>query len=287
MNADTAAGAIATALNAKRLLLLTDVAGVLDKDKELIHELTLPEIPALDRRRHHHRRHDPQGRELRERWSNRASRASSCSTGACRTACCSNSSRRMASARACRGRAYERASPISTRGSSISTTRSIRRAAGSSTRSTRRSAPSSRARLEVDAIEARRIQKSFYHEYGTTLRGLMERHQVEPLEFLDFVHDIDHSPVAADKILDEVLHRLPGRKLVFTNGTVRMPRRFSTVSASPIISATSSTSSIPTTFRSPRSSPIANSSDAPASRPSARRCSRTSPAISRRRMRSA
>jgi putative hydrolase of the HAD superfamily len=77
------------------------------------------------------------------------------------------------------------------------------------------------ARLKVDAIEARRIQKSFYHEYGTTLRGLMERHQVEPLEFLDFVHDIDHSPVAADKILDEVLHRLPGRKLVFTNGSVR------------------------------------------------------------------
>ncbi|CAN5350440.1 pyrimidine 5'-nucleotidase [soil metagenome] len=77
------------------------------------------------------------------------------------------------------------------------------------------------ARLQVDAIEARRIQKDFYHEYGTTLRGLMERHQVEPMEFLDFVHDIDHSPVAADKILDDVLHRLPGRKLVFTNGSVR------------------------------------------------------------------
>jgi acetylglutamate kinase len=47
VNADTAAGAIAIALNAKRLLLLTDVAGVLDKDKQLIHELTLPEIPLL------------------------------------------------------------------------------------------------------------------------------------------------------------------------------------------------------------------------------------------------
>ncbi|CAN5350520.1 acetylglutamate kinase [soil metagenome] len=47
VNADTAAGAIATALKAKRLLLLTDVPGVLDKAKELIHELTLPEIPQL------------------------------------------------------------------------------------------------------------------------------------------------------------------------------------------------------------------------------------------------
>ena len=47
VNADTAAGAIATALHAKRLLLLTDVAGVLDKHKELISELTLADIPPL------------------------------------------------------------------------------------------------------------------------------------------------------------------------------------------------------------------------------------------------
>ena len=47
VNADTAAGAIATALHAKRLLLLTDVAGVLDKNKELIRELTLADIPQL------------------------------------------------------------------------------------------------------------------------------------------------------------------------------------------------------------------------------------------------
>ncbi|MGE3873086.1 MAG: acetylglutamate kinase [Parvibaculaceae bacterium] len=47
VNADTAAGAIATALHAKRLLLLTDVAGVLDRNKELIHELTLATIPEL------------------------------------------------------------------------------------------------------------------------------------------------------------------------------------------------------------------------------------------------
>jgi acetylglutamate kinase len=47
VNADTAAGAIATALHAKRLLLLTDVAGVLDKNRELIHELTLAGIPKL------------------------------------------------------------------------------------------------------------------------------------------------------------------------------------------------------------------------------------------------
>jgi acetylglutamate kinase len=47
VNADTAAGAIATALNAKRLLMLTDVAGVLDKDKQLISELKISDVPEL------------------------------------------------------------------------------------------------------------------------------------------------------------------------------------------------------------------------------------------------
>jgi acetylglutamate kinase len=47
VNADTAAGAIATAMKAKRLLLLTDVAGVLDKDKQLISELLIDDVPGL------------------------------------------------------------------------------------------------------------------------------------------------------------------------------------------------------------------------------------------------
>jgi len=47
VNADTAAGAIAIAMKAKRLLLLTDVAGVLDGQKRLIEELTLEEVPKL------------------------------------------------------------------------------------------------------------------------------------------------------------------------------------------------------------------------------------------------
>ena len=47
VNADTAAGAIATATQAKRLLLLTDVTGVLDNDKNLISELTISDVPEL------------------------------------------------------------------------------------------------------------------------------------------------------------------------------------------------------------------------------------------------
>ena len=48
--------------------------------------------------------------------------------------------------------------------------------------------------LKVDRVEAKRVQKKFFHEYGTTLRGLMTEHDVNPDVFLDFVHDIDHSP---------------------------------------------------------------------------------------------
>lgn len=73
--------------------------------------------------------------------------------------------------------------------------------------------------LKVDKVEARRIQKSFFHEHGTTLRGLMTVYGIEPFSFLDFVHDIDHSPVAACPELALALQKLPGRKLVFTNGT--------------------------------------------------------------------
>ncbi len=73
--------------------------------------------------------------------------------------------------------------------------------------------------LKVDKVEAKRLQKTFFYEHGTTLRGLMTVYGIEPHEFLDYVHDIDHSPVAACPGLAQALERLPGRKLVFTNGT--------------------------------------------------------------------
>lgn len=74
--------------------------------------------------------------------------------------------------------------------------------------------------MAIDLVEAKRRQKQLFYTYGTTLRGLMLEHEVEPDAFLDYVHDIDHSPVPADPRLDAALHALPGRKLIFTNGTV-------------------------------------------------------------------
>src|SRR5688572_4023314 len=73
--------------------------------------------------------------------------------------------------------------------------------------------------LNVDEAEAERIQKSFYREHGTTLRGLMLTHEVDPDEFLEFVHDIDHSAVRPDPALGAAILRLPGKKYIFTNGS--------------------------------------------------------------------
>lgn len=76
------------------------------------------------------------------------------------------------------------------------------------------------ALLGVDADEARRIQKDYFIRYGTTLKGLMDIHQVAPEDYLDYVHDIDVSPVPPNPRLVRALGDLPGRKLVFTNGSV-------------------------------------------------------------------
>ncbi len=73
--------------------------------------------------------------------------------------------------------------------------------------------------LNVDEAEAEKIQKSFYKAHGTTLRGLMLNHNVDPDEFLEFVHDIDHSAVKADPELGRAIKRLPGKKYIFTNGS--------------------------------------------------------------------
>lgn len=73
--------------------------------------------------------------------------------------------------------------------------------------------------LKVPADEAFRVQKDYYKRYGTTMRGLMTEHGLKPDDFLEFVHQIDHSPLEPNPTLGAALARLPGRKLVLTNGT--------------------------------------------------------------------
>ncbi|SDR17539.1 pyrimidine 5'-nucleotidase [Pseudovibrio sp. Tun.PSC04-5.I4] len=69
------------------------------------------------------------------------------------------------------------------------------------------------------ADEARELQLSYYKEYGTTLRGLMLEHDIEPDEFLEYVHDIDHSVLEPNPYLSDAINQLPGKCYILTNGT--------------------------------------------------------------------
>ena len=75
--------------------------------------------------------------------------------------------------------------------------------------------------LKVTHEEAFRLQKDYYKRYGTSMRGLMTVHGMKPDDFLDFVHQIDHSPLTPNAALGAAIERLPGRKLILTNGTRR------------------------------------------------------------------
>jgi putative hydrolase of the HAD superfamily len=69
-----------------------------------------------------------------------------------------------------------------------------------------------------DMAEAYALQKSYFQQHGTTMAGLMAVHDVDPHHYLADVHDIDLSVLAEDARLARLIARLPGRKLIFTNG---------------------------------------------------------------------
>ena len=74
--------------------------------------------------------------------------------------------------------------------------------------------------LQVTPEQARVVQKQYWRDHGTSMRGMMTLHGVDPKHYLDYVHDIDYSPVPHAPDLEASLARLPGRKIVFTAGDV-------------------------------------------------------------------
>lgn len=74
--------------------------------------------------------------------------------------------------------------------------------------------------LGLGPEEARRVQKDYLRRYGTTMNGLMIEHDLDPEPYLEFVHDVDFSRLGEDRELDGLLESLPGRKLIYTNGSL-------------------------------------------------------------------
>ena len=74
-------------------------------------------------------------------------------------------------------------------------------------------------KLNINLIKAKELQKRYFYESGTTLAGLMKHDNIDPNEFLEFVHDIDISWLPKDKMLRNELIKIKEKKIIFTNGS--------------------------------------------------------------------
>ncbi len=79
--------------------------------------------------------------------------------------------------------------------------------------------------LKVDRAEADRLRRHYWQSYGTTLAGLMAEHGVDPGPYLTHVHEIDLGRLEPDVTLARRIRRLPGRKVVYTNGSAPYAQR--------------------------------------------------------------
>ena len=74
-------------------------------------------------------------------------------------------------------------------------------------------------KLKVSLEEAKKIQKNYFHEYNTTLNGMIKNHDINANEFLEFVHDVDLEFLKKDEPLKTEIEKLKGKKIIFTNGS--------------------------------------------------------------------
>ena len=73
------------------------------------------------------------------------------------------------------------------------------------------------AHLNIDIKKAKELQRKYYRQHGTTLRGMMDNHNVDPDHFLSEVHQLDYSIVGPNFKLNRELKKLKGRKIIYTN----------------------------------------------------------------------
>lgn len=79
--------------------------------------------------------------------------------------------------------------------------------------------------LGVDRPEANHLRDHYWQSYGTTLAGLMHEHGVDPAPYLIDVHDISLDHLMPDTALNAAITTLPGRRIVYTNGSAPYAHR--------------------------------------------------------------
>ena len=72
--------------------------------------------------------------------------------------------------------------------------------------------------LRVPADEALVLRERYFHQYGATVTGLSKHHNIDAHDFMANVHDVDYSTLTPDPELAALIARIPGRRIVFTNG---------------------------------------------------------------------
>ena len=75
--------------------------------------------------------------------------------------------------------------------------------------------------LNINIKEAKKIQSKYYRKHGTTLRGMMDNHGVDPDTFLKEVHQLDYSIVKPNLKLNEEIAKLKGKKIIYTNANMK------------------------------------------------------------------
>jgi putative hydrolase of the HAD superfamily len=74
--------------------------------------------------------------------------------------------------------------------------------------------------LDLPSDAAHEVRERYFYQYGATVVGLVRHHDIDARAFLDHVHAADHSVLTPDPELRALIARLPGRRLIHTNGDV-------------------------------------------------------------------
>ena len=74
-------------------------------------------------------------------------------------------------------------------------------------------------KLNLNLEKAKELQTNYFHKYNTSLNGLMIHHDIDPEDFLNYVHDIDLTFMKKDLVLKNELENLKTKKFIFTNGS--------------------------------------------------------------------
>jgi putative hydrolase of the HAD superfamily len=80
--------------------------------------------------------------------------------------------------------------------------------------------------LQITIHEAQALRKHYLDTYGTTLNGLLNHHEIDPIEYLDYVHDIPIEMILQpEPELRTTLEQISARKYIFTNASIQHANR--------------------------------------------------------------